>query len=589
MAKSNKHVYRLYSSITIGSIRVVVMILLAAFLVTVCELSIPWLLEKVIDEATSEVVNTDNLNEYGLLIVLLIFAIYIIHHIYVRLEVKFVCDMSFQIYQRLYKHIIYQPISYFKRKKSGEILHRVSNDTSAFESSTRHLVSELPYEVMISIGVLIMMVTLDAVLALIVTSFLVITSIISAKIGRPLPTLERRVQFLGARFVNRIQEVIQGIKTVKNYGREDYELSRLDQANRNRVEVIRSSGHIESYLLPIFDLMEVLGVGVVVWYGAHLIVEGSLTAGGLVAFIAYMELLAGPVSKAGKHYRRWQESFSMARRITEFLQDTDDSSQYQKKQNLHTDHVIDTLAIRDLGFSYPNSTNKVLSNITIAACKNEIVALVGRNGAGKSTLVDIFEGIYAPSSGSITVGGVDLREWSQQEWRTRLGKMSQDVFLFNTSIRENIVYGKPDATFQEIEKACNISGVDNVLKKHDKGLAFVVGEKGGRLSGGERQRIALARLFLMNPDVIIYDEPTAAMDGEAVKDVSQAIQGLAKGRISFIISHDADIVAIADKVILLDEGRVIATGTHRQLMEQQALYRSLFETRTNELSGYKTA
>jgi len=579
MAKDKPNAFQLYRWIFRNSLNLIIPILLAALVVTICELSVPWLLEQVIDEAISNTADHARINQFGMIMGGVIVVLYIVHHIYIRYEMRLICDTTYHIYRQMYNHLMRQPISYYKRKQTGELIHRITNDTTEFEDNTKHLLADLPYELMVVFGVLAMMLYLDWTLAIIVFCFLVVTSIISSRIGRPLPVLERKVQVLGARFSNRMQDIIQGMRTIKAFGNESIETERLDQANENRANVQRNSGRVESYLLPIFDLMEILGVVLVVWYGAHLILKGELTAGGLVAFIAYMEILAGPVSRAGKYYRHWLESRAMAQRILEFLADTD----YQKpdpriKLSSLPYGKIEHIVFDSVSFTYPKTERQILSDLSFSASKNEIIAIVGRNGAGKSTALELLQHFYTPNSGKILVGNLDLQLWQESVWRQRLGTMSQDVFLFNTSIRENIKYGKQNATDEEIQIACKKSGMDTIINRFPRGLASIVGEKGGKLSGGERQRIALARLFLMNPEVIIYDEPTAAMDGEAAKDVARTMLKLAKGRISLIIAHQAEMVAIADKVILLDQGELVAQGTHKQLMSTQALYRSLFES-----------
>jgi len=578
MTKAKPKAIYVYRWIFRNSLHLVVPLLSAAAIVTVCELSVPWLLEQVIDEAISKTVDHNRINQFGMIMAGVIVVLYFVHHLYIRYEIRLMCDTTYQIYRQLYNHLMRQPISYFKRRQTGELIHRITNDTTEFEDNTKHLLADLPYELMVVFGVLAMMLFLDWVLAIIVFCFLVITSIISSRIGRPLPILERKVQMLGARFSNRLQDIIQGMSTIKAFGNESTELQRLDVANENRANVQRNSGRVESYLLPIFDLMEILGVVLVVWYGAHLISKGELSAGGLVAFIAYMEILADPVSRAGKYYRHWLESYAMAQRIVEFLADTDYQAPDPKVELSSLEHgQIKHIVFDRVNFSYPNTHREILHNLSFSASKNEIVAIVGRNGAGKSTALELVQRFYTPDTGRILAGNLDLRLWEESIWRHRLGTMSQDVFLFNTTILENIKYGKPDASNEEIALACKKSGLDSALSRFPKGLTSVVGEKGGKLSGGERQRIALTRLFLMNPEVIIYDEPTAAMDGEAAKDVARTMLKLAKGRISLIIAHQAEMVAIADRVILLDEGRLIAEGTHPQLMKTQPLYRSLFE------------
>ncbi|MDH5544023.1 MAG: ABC transporter ATP-binding protein/permease [Gammaproteobacteria bacterium] len=552
-------------------------LLLAATVVTICELSIPWILEQVIDEAISDDVDMSIVNLFGLLMLGIIVLLYLVHHVYLRYEIKLVCNTSFQIYRQFYSHILAQPLSYFKRKRSGEILHRVMNDTAEFEQNARYLLSDLPYEIMIVVGTLIMMIFLDPWLAFFVFIFLVATSIVSTKIGRPLPVLERRVQMLGARFSNRLQEIINGIRTVKTFGNEMFEQQTLDAANRKRADIQQTSGKIEAWLLPLFELMETLGVILVVWYGAHLIFQDKLTPGGLVAFIAYMEILAVPVSRAGKYYRHWLEASAMADRIVDFLRDTDDKENLSSISWEHPNqHMIKTIQFDNVSFTYPRTEGPVLHDIQFSVQQGEIVSLVGRNGSGKSTTMDLLQGFYLPDTGKILADGQNIHDMEISLWRQRVGVMSQEVFLFNTSIRDNILYGVKNASEAQLMLACHHAGLTSLIQSLPKGLNTRVGEKGGRFSGGQRQRIALARLYLINPAVIIYDEPTAALDGEAAKDVALRIRRFGRDRISIVIAHQAEMVAVADRIILLDKGRIHAQGSHDELFQNELLYRRLF-------------
>ncbi len=560
------------------------LLLVLSVLVTLLELGIPFLLEQIIDAAIHDEVDTSALNRYGLIMLGMIIGIYLIHHIYIRFEVKMSCLISFGMMQRIYRHIIRQPYPYFKRKKTGELIHRATVDTNEFEHHYQALLSELPYELLMIFGVIGMMLYLDPTLALVVIGFLTLTSYISTRIGRPLPALERRVQILGARFTHKLQEILQGIKTVKGFATEQQELNSLDAANQRRIEVKRTSGKVESYLLPVFDLVEVLGVMVVVWYGAHLIIQDKLTAGGLVAFIAYMEYLAGPVSRAGNYYQHWREAKGLAQRMAEFLQDNESQDKAPDcPRQAATLTSIPSLRFDRVSFHYPDTSHWVLENISFDVSKHQVLALAGRNGSGKTTIMELLKGFYRPQQGNIFAGEHSIYCLEPAHWSRRVGVMTQDVHLFNRSILENICYASNDVSPQALQSVIQLTQLESIIAKLPEGLHTIVGEKGCTLSGGERQRIALARLLLTKPEIIIYDEPSAAMDGEAVKSLARMIKDLARDRISLLISHDPQLLSMADKVLLLDNGQIVGFGTHTQLLQKYPLYRTLFDPQKNNI------
>lgn len=577
--KKNYTPWTLFVTTLKPSRRVLGVLSVTAIIVAACELSIPWMLENVVDIALSDAAAHDALNRFGFGMLGVIVVLYAVHAIYLRLEIKMTSDGGFIIRQRVYHHILSQPISYFHRKPSGELTHRASTDTDIFESNLTQILSELPFEALTIVGVIVMMGLLDTWLTIIVVTFLLITSAISAYIGRPLPVLERKAQMIGSRFSARLQEMINGIKTVKAFGQEHAELDRLNRASRQKAELEIKQGKTQSWLLPVFDLMELLGVVVVVWYGSHLVLDNKMTAGGLVAFIAYMEILAGPVSRLGDYYKRIIETYAVSKRLAEFLNDAEPRPRtvYATAHGAAPEHVT-PLVFDNVTFRYPHTEQHTLRHVSFCVNENELIAIVGRNGAGKSTLVDLLQRLHAPDEGTISAGGVDLCGWNQDAWRAKLGIMTQEVFLFNASIEDNIRYSHPLASDAEIARAIEMAGLRDLISSLPKGLSTRVGEKGSLLSGGQRQRVALARLFLRNPSIVIYDEPTAALDGEAAKEVALQLLQLSRGRISFLITHQADLIRIAHRILLVDAGHLVAVGSHDELFITQPLYRLLLES-----------
>lgn len=556
-------------------------LLLCAAGVAAAELAIPWLLQQAVDAALGEG-GAARLDRIGLAMLGVIAALYAFHCVLLRLEALVLYEGSFRLRRRLYAHLLTRPLAFFHRARTGELLHRVVSDTAVFEDNAVNLFSDLPFEVLTVVGVLTLMVVTDPRLAAVVVGFLLAASIVSAWVGRPLPTLRKSIQSVGAAFTARLQEGLSGIRTVKAFGREGHEVERLDGANRRLRELEVRGGRVEALLVPVFELMEMLGVVLIVWYGAHLILAGRITPGGLVAFIAYMELLAGPVSRAGKFYRHFQQCRAVSERLAGFLAEETGGDAWSGGGASQVPVPPWPIAFERVAFAYPGGARPALAGVSLAIRPGEVVAVVGRNGAGKSTLLDLLLGFHAPAEGHIRVGGVDLRDWNPAAWRAAVGVMPQEVFLFHATVAENIAYGRPEATPEEIEASARAAGLEGLMARLPQGLETVVGDRGARLSGGERQRIALARLFLKRPSILVLDEPTAHLDGEALAVVGDAVASLGRDRTTLLVAHRPETIRRAHRVVLLDEGKVIAEGSHEELLATQPLYASLVASRARE-------
>jgi ABC-type multidrug transport system fused ATPase/permease subunit len=548
------------------------MALLGCALVTAAaELTIPWLLRQAIDTALGEISGT-SLEVLGLWMLGVIVLLYIVHMTLLRVETRMVYEASYDLRRRLYTHILGQAFAFLQRHRTGELIHRITADVRLFEDNAVELFSDLPFALLTVIGVLTIMALTDLRLVVLVVLFLCVASVITSYLGRPLPTLRKSIQGIGALLTGRLQETLTGIRTVQAFKNERHELARLDEANRNILQMEVQQSKLEASLFPLFELMELLGVVLVVWYGSWLIVQQQITAGALVAFMAYMEILAGPVSRAGDFYRYFQTCRVVGERLQNLLDDHETLPSHGSKRPPGA--ALD-IVVEGVSFQYPRSTRAVLREVSFTVQAGETIALVGRNGAGKSTLLDLLLRFYDPTAGRILAGGVDLRQWDLDAWRGSVGVMTQDVFLFQATIAENIAYGCLEASRAEVEEAARASGVEQLVQRFPSGLDAVVGERGATLSGGERQLIALARLFLRKPHLLLLDEPTAHLDTEALYQVGIALKRLMAGRTTFLIAHRPETIHLAERILLLDRGRLLATGTHEALLVQSPLYRKL--------------
>lgn len=532
-------------------------LLLCALGLAAAEVAIPWLLYRAVDTAlgSGDIAQVDR---FGLAMLAIVVGLYLMHSLLLRLETGILQGGLGRLRKELFSRILAQPLSFFTKTRTGHLMHRVVSDTGVLERHASYLFSDLPYEFLTVLGVLTAMLILEPRLAVAIVGFMLVASVASSFIGRPLPTLRDRAQNAGATFNARLEEIFNAIRTVKVFGREPHELAQLESENTNIRRLESKTGRVEAVLIPTFYLMEVLGIVFIVWYGAHLIVQGRLTPGGMVAFIAYMELIAGPLSNAGKYHRHFMQCQAVSRRLGEFLSGLAPTLRDQGRKDMPGS--APAIVFDAVRFHYPDSNRLALNAVSFAVAAGETVAIQGSNGSGKSTLMDLLLRFHEPASGTISVDGVDLTELDPQAWRNVVGTMTQEAVLFDASIRENIAYSLSGATAEQILSAAERAGLGELLARLPEGLDTLVGERGCRLSGGERQRIALARLFLRDPKILILDEPTTYLDAKAQREVTETLAELARGRTTLLIEHHPEVVKIADRYVMLDAGRLVGSG-----------------------------
>jgi len=526
--------------------------------VVACELSIPYLLQLSIDTALGDTEDKlSQLNLFGAALAFVVAILFSVHVGYLRLEAGLLYDGMYRLRQMLYTHILKQPLSYFHREKVGNLIHRVINDADQYRQASCQILSDFPFEFLTVIGVLTLMYVTNWQLASVITIFIIVTSVISYYIGEPLPTLTKKIQRYGGRMSVKLQEVFSGIRTVKSYDRTEHELAHLETMNQGLAKHQKHGGRVHAHLKPVFDLVEMLGVIFIVWFGARLLIQGEMTPGALVAFIAYMELLSEPMGRAGDYYENWLKLKAITERINNFLEHSDAKPSDQK--HYHLDPKLPSYGIEfdRLTFVYPGNQNPSLKSVSFNVAPGEIVALTGTNGSGKSTLMDLLLGLHDPSSGQIYIDTLDSARLDPQAWIKQVGIMSQDVFLFHATVAENIAYGDINADREAIERAAEQAALGPLIKKLRRGLDTIVGDHGNKLSGGEKQKIALARLFLKSPKLIILDEPTSALDKQARIEFAALLTQLTKDKTTFIIAHHEEIIQLADRVITLHNGVLV--------------------------------
>ena len=548
------------------------LLLVCSAAMAAAELTVPWLMKQVIDAVLGDA-PAQGMNMWLLLALGVLAVLYAAHVVLLRTDALMIVHCSYDLRRRLLAHIHAQALPFFARHRTGELTHRLTSDTKLFETSVAKLFRDLPSEILVVIGVTALMIMLHAELALVVIIFMAVAAALTGYLGQPLPSLRKSAQRISARLAGRFQETLAGVRTMQAFRNESHELARLDEENRGVLDFELKEGRVYALMEPLGDMVELAGLVLVVWYGGGLILAGEITAGTLVAFIAYMEILARPLG----HVEAYVRSIQTSRAVGERLQDVLSDREELPAGGRWVSSDVPSISFETVRFGYPGGGRDILHDISFMVKPGEVVAVAGRNGAGKSTLMDLLVRFYDPVAGRVLAADTDLRDWDLDAWRRSIGVMPQEVFLFQSTIGENIAYGKPGASAEEIEAAVRESGLARILGRFPEGLQSTVGERGAELSGGERQSIALARLFLRKPRLLILDEPTSQLDGEALQLVRARLKPLMEGATTFIVTHNLDTVDLADRVLFLENGRLAADGDHRTLLRNEPAYRALWE------------
>jgi len=545
--------------------------LLATALVTAAaDVAFPWLLRNAVDDILEEPA-TLTLTQAGLGMIVIGVVLFVGEALAIWVEALLFCGASFELRRQIYTHYFSQQLGFFQKHRLGELQHRMSSDVALFEASMIELFSDMPFSLLVLGGVLVVMVFTDPGLTLMIVTLMVVMSIVGERVGRPLPGIRRLAQITGARLASLLQESLLAIRTVKAFANEPAETARLDAANRRLLKNEIRAGAVRGVVKPVWGFAETIGVILVVWYGGLRVIDGQLSVGGMVAFLVYMELLNGPMDRIGGYYYHFQTCRAVGERIQSILAET------PAKPSGGAEPTTGATSIRleHVHFTYPGADRPTLEDASFVVDQGECVALLGRNGAGKSTLLDLILRLYDVDGGRIMVGDLDVAACNQARLRRQIGFMPQETLLFHGTIFGNVAYGDQAATRSDVERALEMVGAAHLIQRLPKGLDTLVGERGTRLSGGERQLIALSRVALRQPRLLLLDEPTAQIDGEALIAVHAALARLIAGRTTLIVSHRRGTLELANRVVVMDGGRIVASGSHEQLSKTSKLYRAL--------------
>lgn len=481
---------------------------------------------------------------------------------------RVVADLRISVYRHLHE----QGLSFFDDHRTGDLTSRLTNDVDAIRSAVTQALSNLLTRSLSLLGSVVLMVALNWRLSLII--FLVVPAIMAFAIyfGRKIRGLARQVQDELADATALAEEALTNAWIVKALARSEYEVSRYADAVEDWFETARYRILVSSLFTSTAGLLSFSALVGIFWYGGLEVLAGRLTVGDLVAFIFYAFNIARSVGGLSRLYTTLNSAAGATERLFELLHREPDLRDPADPQPLPT--LDGRVQLQNVTFAYEDG-DPVLDNVTLDVPAGNTVALVGPSGAGKSTLISLLPRLYDPQEGRILIDGTDLHHVSRRALRKQIAAVSQSVSLFDTSIRENIRYGQLDATDEDIRTAARAANAHGFITQFPDGYESTVGEQGVKLSGGQRQRIAIARALLRDPRLLLLDEATSSLDSASEALVQEALERLIEGRTTFIIAHRLSTVQDADQIFVLDEGRIVQTGTHEALIQKEGLYRTL--------------
>ena len=475
-------------------------------------------------------------------------------------------DLRNSIYQK-YMHL---PLAFFTRGKKGDLMARISTDVNEIEYSILNVMESLFKEPIVIIGSITFMLFTSVSLTLFVFVLIIFTAVIVGRISRNLKRQSKVVQQQASDLMIHVEESLNGMRIVQGFNAQEYQQSRFGKISDNYRRMLTKIMYRRDLSSPLSEVLGITIVSVLLWYGARLVFRAELQPETFFAFLyAFFNVIA-PSKSFSSAYYHIQKGLAAVDRVNEVLHNTEEIKQADNAKPITS--FQREIEFKNVGFRYLKEGEWVLQNINLRIPKGQVVAIVGSSGSGKSTLVDLLPRFHDVSEGSIVMDGTDIRDFNIKQLRSLMGIVNQDPVLFHDTLFNNIAFGNPTATLDEVIAVAKIAQIHDFIMSTPRQYDTIVGDRGSTLSGGERQRMTLARALLMNPPILILDEATASLDSKSERQVQEALARVMEGRTSIVIAHRLSTIQYADQIIVLQEGRIVETGDHASLMQRQGEY-----------------
>jgi ABC-type multidrug transport system fused ATPase/permease subunit len=543
-------------------------------------LAFPKLMGMLVDCVKDKDINAANNVALGLIGILFLQSFFSFFRLY--LFVNFTENTLANLRFALYSNLIKLPMNFFSQKRVGELNSRISSDINQIQDTLTTTIAEFLRQFILIIGGVILLASESIKLTLMMLAVVPLVAVAAVIFGRFIRKYSKKVQDQVAESQVIVEETLQGISNVKAFANEWYEITRYRSKINEIVSIAIKGGQYRGYFASFIIFCLFGAIVAVVWFGVTLSINGEMSVGQLITFVLYSTFVGASFGGIAELYAQIQKAVGATERVFELLDEKpEDINGLAPKSR---DKIKGNVTFKNVGFSYPSRKEiEVLKDVSFTAKFGQKIALVGPSGAGKSTISALLLRFYDLNSGEILIDDKNIYSYDLEQLRGNMSIVPQDVILFGGSIKENIAYGKPDATFEEIKIAAQQANALEFITGFPEQFETLVGERGIKLSGGQRQRIAIARALLKNPSILILDEATSSLDSESEKLVQEALETLMKGRTSIIIAHRLATIRSADNILVLNNGVIAEQGTHKELVEvENGIYKNLSNLQFSE-------